>query len=110
MRYSLLGGIVGPLTGFILAILYGIEGLLPVLISPVIAGILSGFDRLLHRILGLVIFYLIWFVTLLIHTILFSSSALLAFAGILFFSPYIIPIYLIAGYITSKVSARKRGS
>ena len=110
MKYSFIGALLGVGTGLLLGIAMEFESFLTILATPIIAGALSGLDRFLHRIFGLILYYILWFIGLLLHSILFASLALFAFAGIIMFSPYIIPAYFVTGYITSKLIARGKSA
>ena len=53
-------------------------------ISVLVAGFLSGFDKFSARIVGLIVYYALWFILIYAHTIIFKSEAIMGLFAIEF--------------------------
>ena len=105
MKFSVAGGILG---GIISGLISVITDSPAVFFAGVItASILSGFDgRIFHRFVGLVVFYVISASLMLLHTILYSSNAVLGWLALVFYSVVVVPLYFVVGFLVRRFARR----
>lgn len=105
MKGSFTGGLIGGLTSSTLAIIG--DNILLFFTGIILAGILSGLDeKLIHRGLGAIIYYIVAFLGFMGHTILFRSTAILGVIILVVYTPIILVIYFGLGYITHRVKQK----
>ena len=114
MRNSIIGGLTGGVISSLVAIYVNdaigkVAGLITFFVGVLVGGLISGLDKKLwHRILGLLVFYITSTLALFLHTAILNSSALFGVIALIFYSPFIIALYMIGGYVLGKL-VTKRG-
>lgn len=107
MKYSLLGGIIGGIISGLLTILA--DNIIIFFVGVLVASILSGFDKkFYHRVLGILVFYIVSALLMFLHTVIFHSNALFGLLALIFYSIIIIPLYFVIGFIVHKILASKK--
>ncbi len=107
MKYSLIGGIAGGIiSGLVSAI---VDNIVVFFFGVLIAAVFSGFDKkIIYRLGGLLIFYMVSALSMLLHTAIYNSFAIFGWLALIFYSIIIIPLYLAVGFFTGKIIGRAR--
>jgi len=106
MKISAISGFVAGVTGSFFAVSF--DSIAVFFASVILGGFFSGYDeKMIHRLIGLVFLYVGSFLGFLVHTILFESNALFGVMVLIFYSVFVVPVYLILGLLGRRIIKRK---
>ena len=102
MKASLLGSIVGGVIASLASVF--LDSIVVFFAGVAIAGAISGWDKkIMHRLAGLVMFYIVSAAGFFVHTALFKSNALFGVLALIVYSPIVLVLFLACGWLISKV-------